>query len=349
MDIRDRIQTFIEVGRILAGFSATAPDGATHLLAEPALQAEERNRWFTQNSIRYALNAIGESMSAGKMERWLDPYMNFLDVKETTGKRIGVVTAGNIPLAGFHDFLTVLISGHTFCGKLSGQDAVLIPAIAGIMENLNPEWKERILFTDEPFRTIDAIIATGSGNTYRYFEYYFARYPHIIRKNRNSIAILNGHETDDENKGLASDVMLYFGLGCRSVSKIYIPASFDIMQLRPFFEPWSSVIRYNKYYNNYEYQKSILIVNRKEFYDFGNILLTGEGRLASPVSVLNFERYSGSGTLSEHLLTQMEQIQCVVSVSCPGLNGLPFGAAQKPDLWDYADGIDTLRFLLVEI
>ncbi len=349
MDIRDRIQTFIEVGRILAGFPGTEAEGAHHPLTEPALLAEARNRWFTQSSIRYALNALGESMSAGKIERWLDPYMSFLDVKETAGKTIGVVTAGNIPLAGFHDFLTVLVSGHTFCGKLSGQDAVLIPAIAGIMENLNPEWKQRILFTDEPFRTIDAIIATGSGNTYRYFDYYFSRYPHIIRKNRNSIAVLNGHETDDENKGLVSDVMLYFGLGCRSVSKIYIPASYDILQLQPFFEPWSSVIRHNKFFNNYEYQKSILIVNRKEFHDFGNILLTGDGRLASPVSVLNFERYTEPGILSEHLLTQAEQIQCVVSVSCPGLNCLPPGAAQKPGLWDYADGIDTLRFLLEEI
>ena len=349
MDIRNRIQTFIELGHILACFPGTTDEGTLHPLIEPALKAEARNPWFTQDNIRYALNQIGDSMAVDKMDHWLDPYMDLLDSPGTGGKRIGVVTAGNIPIAGFHDFLTVLISGHRFCGKLSGQDTVLLPAITGIMEKLNPEWKERIQFTDEPFRHIDAIIATGSGNTYRYFEYYFSRFPHIIRKNRNGIAILNGMESNDENKGLASDVMLYFGLGCRSVSKIFVPQDYDVLKLRPFFEPWDSLIRHNKYYNNYEYQKSILIVNKRPFYDFGNILLTEECRFASPVSVLNFERYNDPGTLSAELLKESEQIQCVISAARQGTSCIFPGTAQKPDLWDYADGIDTLLFLLGEI
>jgi len=349
MDIRDRIQAFIEVGRILARFPGPIEGELRHPLTEPALQAEARNPWFIQDNIRYALNSLGDAMTGNKIGYWLEPYMSTIDKHGNSSKRIGVVTAGNIPLSGFHDLMCVLISGHKFCGKLSGQDAVMLPAIAGIMEKLNPGWRECIEFTDKPFRQIDAIIATGSDNTYRYFEYYFSRFPHIIRKNRNGIAILNGMECDDDNKGLASDVMLYFGLGCRSVSKIFIPADYDVLKLKPFFEPWSSIVRHNKYYNNYEYQKSIRIVNKKPFFDFGNLLLTEEQRLASPVSVLNFERYSDIKMLSSELLMQQEHIQCVVSASDPGLLYINPGTAQKPDLWNYADSIDTIRFLLGEI
>ena len=204
-------------------------------------------------------------------------------------------------------------------------------------------------FGDKPFNSIDAIIATGSDNTYRYFEYYFSRYPHIIRKNRNSIAILDGNETGDELKGLVSDVMLYFGLGCRSVSKIYVPAGYDVMQLQPYFEPWDGLIHHYKYYNNYEYQKSIRIVNKKPFLDFGNLLLIEESRMASPVSVLNYERYAKVENLRAELQGQEDRIQCVISAFDAGLRYMLPGTAQKPELWDYADGVNTLHFLIDEI
>ncbi|MCX6285582.1 MAG: acyl-CoA reductase [Bacteroidetes bacterium] len=349
MDIRNRIQTFIETGRILAGYPAPMENGYPHPLEEPVLRAEAGNPWFTRDNIGFMLNALGNSMTAEKINRWLHGYRTPLEMPGRTEKTVGVVTAGNIPLAGFHDFLSVLICGHRFYGKLSAQDNVLLPVIAGIMENLDPAWKGMILFSDEPLKDIDAIIATGSDNTYRYFEYYFSRYPNIIRKNRNGIAILNGNETDNEMKGLASDVMLYFGLGCRSVSKLYIPSDYDVLQLLPFFKPWDGLIRHNKYFNNYEYQKSIRIVNKQPFLDFGNLLLAEESRLASAISVLNFERYGDLKTLSAELASQSEKIQCVVSASDPGLSFILPGTAQKPELWDYADGIDTLHFLLEEI
>lgn len=349
MDIRNRIQTFIEAGRILSSFPTPTEDGTPHPLAEAALRAGAANPWFTPDNICFALNALGSSMSPDKINKWLDRYGTSLENGGSNRKTVGVVTAGNIPLAGFHDFMSVLISGHNFCGKLSGQDAVLLPAIAVVIGKINPGWNERIRFTDKPFRKPDAIIATGSGNTHRYFEYYFSRFPHIIRKNRNGIAILSGNETADELKGLASDVMLYFGLGCRSVSKIYIPHGYGINDLQPFFEPWGELIRHNKYYNNYEYQKSIRIVNKQPFHDFGNLLLIEENRLASAVSVLNFEYYTDMKKLVKEIEGQVEQIQCVVSASDPGMPFILPGTAQKPELWDYADGTDTLHFLLNEI
>ena len=349
MDIRNRIQTFIETGKILRGFPLEMQDGTPHPLTGPALQAEEVNRWFTGDNIRFALNALGEAMSGDRIEQWLDPYIRSIERRSGGVKTIGVVTAGNIPLAGFHDFMSVLISGHRFCGKLSGQDNVLLPAIAGILGNISPFWEERIQFIDGPFRDADAIIATGSDNTYRYFENYFSRYPHIIRKSRNGIAILSGNESDTEMTGLASDIMLYFGLGCRSVSKIYIPAAYDIMKMLPFFEPWNYLIRHNKYCNNYEYQKSIRIVNKKPFTDFGNLLLTEEKNIVSPVSVLNYERYNERESLLPVLEELAEKIQCLVSASDPDLPFVTPGFAQRPSLSEYADGIDTLRFLLEEI
>ncbi len=349
MDIRNRIQTFIETGRILASYPVPQANGIPHPLSEPALRAGALNPWFTPDNIRFALNSLGRSMQEVKMNRWLEGYYAALENPKRREKIIGVVTAGNIPLAGFHDFLCVLVCGHIFHGRLSGQDNVLLPAIAGILEGLDPEWNRMIRFFDQPLKDIDAIIATGSDNTYRYFEYYFSRFPHIIRKNRNGIAIIHGNETDAELEGLASDIMLYFGLGCRSVSKLYIPAGFDVMQLMPFFRPWEDVIRHNKYFNNYEYQKSIRIVNKQPFYDFGNLLLAEESKLSSAVSVLNFERYISKSGLMEALPALSDKIQCVVSAADPGLPFISPGTAQKPELWDYADDTDTLSFLLEEI
>jgi len=347
MDIRNRIQTFIEAGKMLSEYQGG--DDESHPLNMPARKAVYANPWFTAAGIRYALNALGEAMSPANMERWLLPYMHALEKPGRAGKSVGVVTAGNIPLAGFHDFMCVLLSGNEFCGRLSGQDNVLLPAIASFMISARPEWKERIRFTDEPLRDVDAIIATGSDNTYRYFEYYFSRFPHILRKNRNGVAILGGLESEDELFGLASDVMLYFGLGCRSVARLYVPDDYDLPKLLPFFEPWEWVIRHNKYFNNYEYQKSIRIVNKQAFFDFGNLMLVEEPGLASPVSVLRYERYSSLPALELMLEVQKEQLQCVVSGLPLALPHVLPGNAQKPELWDYADGSDTLAFLLNEI
>ena len=349
MDIRNRIQTFIETGRILASYPTPQEKGIPHPLSEPAIRAGAVNPWFTPDNIRFALNSLGRSMQEVKLNRWLEGYKADQESPLRREKRVGVVTAGNIPLAGFHDFLCVLICGHIFHGRLSSQDNVLLPAIAGILEGLDPEWSRMIRFFDQPLKDIDAIIATGSDNTYRYFDYYFSRFPHIIRKNRNGLAIIHGNETPEELEGLASDIMLYFGLGCRSVSKLYIPAGYDVLQLMPYFRPWEDVIRHNKYFNNYEYQKSIRIVNKQPFYDFGNLILSEDSKLSSAVSVLNFERYRSKSKLMEALPALSDKIQCVVSAADPGLPFIHPGMAQKPELWDYADDTDTLSFLLKEI
>lgn len=348
MDISNSIQTFQETGRILSSFPANETEPLMHLLANAAEESQRANPWFTAGNVRYALNALGDAMSVDKFTRWLTPYSEQHE-NRVRDKVIGVVTAGNIPLAGFHDFLCVLISGNKFCGKLSGQDNILLPAIAELVVAKNPRLKDKICFTDQPFKNVDAVIATGSGNTFRYFEHYFKKYPHIIRRNRNGVAVLDGNETEDQLFALASDVMLYFGLGCRNVSKIYLPEGYDVLQLKKYFEPWDDVIRHHKYVNNYDYRKSIFIVNRQNYLDFGNLLLTEDSMIASPVSVLHYSFYRDRDALAAELLARSNEIQCIVAAVDPGIPYVNPGCSQLPELWEYADGIDTLNFLLREI
>jgi len=291
MDLNNRIQTFIALGKTLAGFPGGVTDGSSHPLAEAVLKAEAANPWFTQANIGHALTAIGQSMTATSLNEWLLPYADLFQRPGRPYKTVGVVMAGNIPLAGFHDFLSVLICGHRIMVKLSSQDDILIPAMARLMSDTDERWNEMLEFTKEPFKKFDAIIATGSDNTFRYFDYYFNQYPHLIRRNRNSIAVLTSEETNSDLKGLADDIMMYFGLGCRNVSKIYIPHGYDLKILLPYFNEYKEMAYHNKYRNNYDYQKGILTVNNRPFIDSGNLILLEDKRISTPVALLHFERY----------------------------------------------------------
>jgi hypothetical protein len=348
MDISGLIQTISQTGEMMSSFRGK-PHENDHPLFE-AFEASQRiNPWFTAENIIYAVRALGESMSVQGTERWLGAYSDRLSKPGRSSRNVGVVTAGNIPLAGFHDFLCVLASGHRFVGKLSGMDKLLLPAIAEYMSTCWPELAGRFEFTGGTLGKVDAVIATGSGNTNRYFEFYFRNYPHILRRNRNGVALVSGNETDGELEGIVSDIMMYFGLGCRNVSKIYFPEGYDPSQLKEAFEAWGSVIRHNKYMNNYDYRKSILIVNRRPFLDFGNILLVQDQAIPSPVAVLHFEFYKDHSSLVSELKVKKEEIQCIVSASDTGLPFITPGSSQFPALTDYADGVDTMDFLLSEI
>ncbi len=248
--------------------------------------------------------------------------------------------AGNIPLAGFHDFLTVLVSGNYLIAKASSKDSELIVKIAGMLCEIEPGFSPFIEFTGGHLENFDAVIATGSNNSSRYFEHYFGRYPHIIRRNRNSAAFLEGNETVRELRALGSDIFLYFGLGCRSVSKIYIPDGYDLKPLISGLEPFSRVINHEKYASNYDFSKAVYLVNRESFTDTGFLLLKEENSLSSPVAVLYYEYYNSMPDLTYKLQAAGDKIQCVV-----GHGKTAFGKAQSPHLWDYADGIDTLEFL----
>jgi hypothetical protein len=254
--------------------------------------------------------------------------------KNRTPFKAGVIMAGNIPLVGFHDFLSVLISGNNIIAKTSSKDCELIVKISGILCDINPGFTDKIEFTNGPLTDFDVIIATGSNNSSRYFESYFSKYPNIIRKNRTSIAILDGNETDAELESLGTDIFSYFGLGCRNVSKIYLPEGYELSKL---IQNWST-------FANYDFNKAVYLVNKEIFHDTGYILLKENNTLSSPVSVLYFEYFKSQFAAEQRIKKNMENIQCIV-----GTDSIPFGKAQSPQLWDYADGIDTIDFLLKKI
>ena len=252
--------------------------------------------------------------------------------------------AGNIPLVGFHDFLTVLISGNNLIAKTSSKDSELIVFISEILCQVNPDFRNKIEFTDGTLTGFDVVIATGSNNTSRYFEYYFNKYPNIIRKNRTSISIIDGNETRSELEALGADIFSYFGLGCRNVSKIYIPEGYDLSKLSAHWVALSKCIDHQKYANNYDFNKAVYLVNREAFHDAGFILMKEDSKLASPVSVLYYEYYESQYAVKQQIYQLGDKIQCIA-----GKHYIPFGKTQSPHLWDYADGIDTLQFLLKKI
>jgi hypothetical protein len=291
------------------------------------------------------MKAWGLALAAENVEKWLGQYPS-LKPENPSPKTIGIVMAGNIPLVGLHDLICVLVSGNFAQVKLSSQDNDLIPALVDLMAEANPLWKNKVLFTDQILKGFDAVIATGSNNTSRYFDYYFGKYPHIIRRNRNGVAVISGDEDKDWFKGLADDIFMYFGLGCRNVSKVYLPEGFKPESLLEHFEEYRFVADHHKYVNNYDYQKSIFLINKLEFYDNGHLLLRPETSISSPISVVHYEFYQGAENLAYHLDEVGGQIQCVVSDKNLFKNVIPAGKTQSPQLWDYADGIDTVEFLL---
>ena len=308
------------------------------------LKLGNHNPWFTDKNIDYVLTEISNSLSKENLEKWISIYPDLQFSNKS--KRVGVITAGNIPLVGFHDFLSVLISGNCFVGKLSSKNDKLLPKVIDLLVNIEPEFKEYIHITTENLKKFDAVIATGSNNSARYFEYYFGKYPHIIRRNRNSVAVLNGDETDEELQALADDIFLYFGLGCRSVSKLFLPDDYDLDHIFRNSLKHNEVINHNKYANNYDYNRAIYLLNLTEFKDNGIMLMKEDINYASPISVVYYENYSNIETVKKRLESDKELIQCIVSHEDFFAGSVGFGESQKPKLWDYADNIDTVNFLI---
>lgn len=307
-------------------------------------EAGEKNPWFTPQSIGFALEEISRVLQGPTLQKWLAAYPGF-QFDPPVPKEVGVILAGNIPLVGFHDFLSTLLSGSSFKGKLSGKDDKLLPWLAGKLENFLPGLGERIRFTEGKLGTVDAIIATGSDNTSRYFHYYFGRYPHIFRKNRNGIAVLDGRETDEELALLADDIFLYFGLGCRSVSRLYVPAGYDFGYFYRAMEKYSHVADHHKYANNYQFYRSVYLMNRVEHLDNGFLILKQDKGFSSPVGTLFYDYYDDPGHVKKQIRENREKIQCVVASARLDLQAVPPGRSQHPEPWDYADNIDTLKFL----
>ena len=329
----DRISAFAAVGKILQNLRDSER-------SEVHRRARAENSWFTEQSVDQALVGVQRYLNADKLRKWT----RHLPDAPASVKTVGVVMAGNIPLVGFHDFLTVFISGHTLWGKLSSQDGYLLRYLAQLLTEIEPRFEEHIRWVDK-LKEADAIIATGSDNTARYFEYYFAKYPHIIRKNRTGVGVLRGDESSEELHRLGQDVFQYFGLGCRNVSKLWVPPNYNFVPLIEAWEPYQDVLLHHKYHNNYDYNKSIHLVNGDPFLDTGFALLKENEALVSPISMVFYETYTNQSELEQKLAIHKEKIQCVVSERGWWSNSIPFGQAQQPELWDYADGVDTLAFV----
>ena len=339
MDLNARIESFSIVGEIitnaLEGKSGFFEDRLNSLIENQVT----KNPWFTPPNVRLALQSVAGMLKNKKLNTWAAAYPELAVEKEPVV--VGVIMAGNIPLVGFHDFLCVLMSGNRFIGRTSSKDPDLIRCLADLLCSQREEFRNMIEFTDGLLKGFDAVIATGSDNSARYFDYYFGKYPGIIRKNRNSVAVIEGDETDEELRNVGRDVFSYFGLGCRNVSKIFLPEGYKIDRLLGNWDIYSDIILHSKYANNYEYNMAVYLVNKEPFLDSGYLLLKENSAFSSPVAVLYYEFYSSSDDAYKLLSENENKIQCVT-----GRKGIPFGKAQMPELWDYADNIDTMDFLL---
>ena len=304
-------------------------------------QAEQQNSWFTQHNLTFAHNTWATTLSEANIKRWLSAYK--LSEPQNV-KKILLIMAGNIPLVGFHDLLCVWVSGHKAVVKLSSEDKLLLPFIVEQLRDLIPEWAEAVTFSDEKVTNFDAVIATGSNNTARYFEYYFGKKPHIIRKNRNSVAVLTGKETEEELTALGKDIFQYYGLGCRSVSKLFVPENYSFDAFFQAIYAYRDIINEQKYANNYDYNKAVYLMSLYKLLENGFLILKEDKSYASPIATLFYEYYTDAEALKKQLITDTEQIQCVVA---KGLlpDEIAFGNTQIPQLWEYADNVDTLKFL----
>jgi hypothetical protein len=334
-EIKQRIAHLVALGQSLK---------TSEVLANKIQWAETRNRWFTAEFVQQAVTAIATEMLAEqKLNEWLSAYEVI-----TKDKTIGLTFAGNVPLVGFHDFLCCYIAGCRMKIKLSSKDDDLFVTVVGLLQEIDTKLKDKVELV-EKLKDYDAIIATGSDNTNRYFEYYFRDYPKILRANRNSIAVLTGNESPEQLQQLADDIFLYFGFGCRNVSKLYVPVGYNFEQLFPAFEKYAWLHQHTKYMNNYDYNRTLLLMNKTPHFSDDKVMVVEDARIASPIATLHYEYWHDENLLATKLKQNADKIQCVVSAT-PGKWGAVseamFGNAQHPVINDYADGVDTLAFLL---
>lgn len=303
-------------------------------------KSEIENSWFTIENQKFALKQWANLLTEENLKKWLSNYQI-----AKIPKKVGLILAGNIPMVGFHDVISVVLSGNIPMIKLSSKDKRMIPYL---LEKWNGFSAGNVRYElTERLANFDAVIATGSNNTARYLEYYFKDHLSVIRKNRTSIAVLKGDETDGQLQLLAEDIFRYFGLGCRNVTRIFIPEDFKIDRLFENFLNFKEIINHHSYANNYEYNRAIYLLNQEKFWDNNFVMLKEDEQLFSPLSVINFSRYSSLDAVKDFIATNEENIQAIVADPALGLNSINFGEAQNPGLDTYADHLDTMRFLEV--
>ncbi|MEM7187410.1 MAG: acyl-CoA reductase [Bacteroidota bacterium] len=336
MELQHRINAFHKLSEVLRRLGTSATEEDSELLA----LCKASNGWFNEENVQFACLHWSQLLSQDALETWAGNY----DLEQVDPKTVAIIMAGNVPLVGFHDFLAVLLSGHKALVKLSSNDPHLLPYLAKELMAIEPGFEDRISFAEEQLANFDAVIATGSNNTARYFDHYFGKYPGIIRKNRNSVAVLNGSESEEELTALADDIFRYYGLGCRNVSKLYVPKGYNFDSFFQAAYGWRRVINDHKYINNYDYNKAVYLMSNISLLDNEFLLLKEDEGYSSPISVVFYEYYEDLSSLRKDLNNAVEDIQCVVSDG--SMEGsVPFGTTQTPGLSVYADGVDTLQML----
>ena len=347
--IQNRINAFAALGDFLNQFNSIKIakknsvlfndlffDGFIHQIK----LAEEQNSWFTKDAILFSIENWANALTHQNLTQWISNE----NIVEKPSKTVAIIMAGNIPLVGFHDFLSVLICGHSVLVKQSSNDKHLIPYLAKYLEYVEENFKGKISFTEEKLKHFDAVIATGSTNTTRYFEYYFKNKPSIIRKNRNSVAIITGKESKEDLKNLSEDIFRYFGLGCRSVSKLFVPKGYNFDAFFKGMYTYHPIINNAKYANNYDYNKAVYLMSEFDLLENGFLMIKEDESYSSPIATIFYEYYENEGALKSKLEEDKDKIQCIVSNGFIA-NEIAFGETQHPQLWDYADGINTLDFL----
>lgn len=341
MEFNERLHGLVQWGHALSALleEYDSDEASENSPLSPALSAAyQANKWFTPaNSLR-SLRAIAIWLDKQALTKWTDAYPGLH--KPVPVRSVGIVMAGNLPAVGFHDLLSVLVCGHEARVRFSSDDQVLIPFLLDILFSVEPRFRDRVKVVSK-ITDIDAVIATGSNNTARYFEYYFSAVPHVIRRNRHGVAVLKGDEKEEELRALGDDVFSYFGLGCRNVSMLYVPQGYDFGQFFEAMEAFGEVIQHNKYMNNYDYHRAVYLLNSQPFLTNNFLIVREDESIHTPVSVLHYTHYVSEEALKALLARHEGEIQCIV-----GHGYLPFGTAQQPGLGDYADGVDTIRFLL---
>ncbi len=336
MTLQARIKAFVALGDFLRD------ENNAEEIELWAYKARNQNNWFTLENTKKSLKTIANYyLEVTLLEQWSSLY-EITDKPEII-KSIGVIMAGNIPGVGFHDLLTIILSGHVCVAKLSTQDSSIMLGLIEKLLEIDPNLEIRIA---DKLNEVDVLIATGSDNSAKYFEYYFRNKPHIIRKNRSSVGILDGNENENDFFNLGKDITEYYGLGCRNISKLYVPESYDFTKFLDAIEPLGDIFYHHKYKNNYDYNKSIYLVNMVHHLDNGFLMLTENESLVSPISVVYFSYYKNEADLKQQIEANSDKIQCIVSKDGWYSKSQNFGDAQKPKLWDYADGVDTVAFLL---
>lgn len=339
MNLQQRIRAFIKLGELLQNGISIEP------IENAISKAQFVNPWFIPSFCKQALASVATDwLSEGALNTWVNRYP-FFNNERSVPIRVAVVMAGNVPFVGFHDLLCVLIAGNTFVGKVSSKDGGLMQALTDVLVRIEPRFKNRIELTEGTLPDFDAVIATGNDNSSRYFEYYFGRYPNIIRRNRSSIAVITGNESEQEYIGLSHDIFSYFGLGCRNVSLLLLPKGFGLPVLLPHFEGYRYLAYNHRYANNYEYNRALFLMNKVSHFDNGFCTFVENAVVGSPVGVTHYAYYNSQNEVNDFIQSNIHSIQCVVAQEKLLENAVPFGAAQRPSLTDYADGIDTMCFL----